>query len=1256
MATKTRRLADFLANIDDDSRVTSAGLLDATITASDLAPNSVDSSELVDGAVDTSHIGDLQVTAGKVAANAVTSAKIADANITAAKLSSTALASVEHVKPHIQPGTLYPAVEGFLEDNTQYTFTDYSANGLAVTPHGTGVPRHVTSQKKNHSTSIKLNGADDYITVADDADFDWGTGDFTVELWFMPYGALGTAEVLLASNNSGTTDSEFYLRSESGRLNWARGADNLSGGTSDFNTLDTWYHVAFVNASGTITCYKNGTALYNFSAGSHDYNPTDGFSIGARKTSGAYAQWGQYYIDDVRVVKGLAVYTGNFTAPTGPLTATWSANPFGGSNTAANADANKIACLVQSNPTGLHSGAYGTAQSTGRKYYYTDILGSKPIKDPRIGAHFWSQRYKTTSLQLLEQETATHGSSVYSVDGREWCRFASNTVSLQNGSYGNYISTTVTTSTDEFLEIVCYANGLNFLIDTWTQQRHFTWAVNGGDATTNTDFLTAESTPLGGRFVGAASVANVFTEQTLGINTIRISKIASHYLTVFGFELIAQDIQDFTATNATNILTSAGHTLTNGDQIRLTGADLPNGLNATTTYFVVGVSGNNFQVSATLGGSAVTFSDDGSGTRTFRALNNIQIPAQNVISYGKKFSVSATAQHYNPFAFKTDGATAWASGAHNGTSWPVGTGASANIDTTTSLGLENWKHSNNYYKPYNGGRVVKWIASDGTIKTSVNVMPPNARNNNSTAINEKANASIANNTYLPTFSTGADNSLSEIAKIFHFREFGNGSANQGAGGAYADASKLDGYDDISFVMDDGLTALSANDVNFNNGIHLQSDNDSMFFTFIGTGLAVKTHAGTHGGTDDFRWYVDGVEVRSFKAGYVHTGRFIIAAQNLSYGTHVFKVQRTTANTFGQILKELTFHQPKMPPIPDDAVVLADYMLMADFVPIPIGDAHINLISKGTRRVYGSRDCFYDETASAAIGAGHYPENTPGGYEYTHSAVNAQNRFRVRCPSFATNFVAMSYQAATRADVYIENTEKTGSDIIQNTAGSYGSHSRLANDEPLGVQNWGVSAAANGNLSFWAFDLVTPTHTSSHYQSFETPFLKELVGGDKNMEQSNLIVTPDGKSWHEVTRKTDYLGNVCIRADRDGAVTTASSTIIMDEYRGAVGGQYNVDLGGFIQKDFAIGYSNFVCLVDGEYRIEYETVTQSGQSAHTDIIIYVNGISRARGTAKNADNYNTGATVQMTLKRGDNVSVQGIAYASPRQWFYITRTG
>ena len=55
-----------------------------------------------------------------------------------------------------------------------------------------------------------------------------------------------------------------------------------------------------------------------------------------------------------------------------------------------------------------HSGAYGTAQTQsggdGHSYYYTDIKGSKPIKDPRIGAHFGSQRhkFKSTNGQSFE--------------------------------------------------------------------------------------------------------------------------------------------------------------------------------------------------------------------------------------------------------------------------------------------------------------------------------------------------------------------------------------------------------------------------------------------------------------------------------------------------------------------------------------------------------------------------------------------------------------------------------------------------------------------------------------------------------------------------------------------------------------------------------------------------------------------------------------------------------------------------------------
>ena len=88
--------------------------------------------------------------------------------------------------------------------------------------------------------------------------------------------------------------------------------------------------------------------------------------------------------------------------------------------------------------TTSHSGAYGTAQADGKSYYYTDIKGSGPIKDPRIGAHFGSQRHKFKSLQTLEQESGTHGQSVFSIDGRKWARAvgdAHETITDVNGNY-----------------------------------------------------------------------------------------------------------------------------------------------------------------------------------------------------------------------------------------------------------------------------------------------------------------------------------------------------------------------------------------------------------------------------------------------------------------------------------------------------------------------------------------------------------------------------------------------------------------------------------------------------------------------------------------------------------------------------------------------------------------------------------------------------------------------------------------------------
>jgi len=113
------------------------------------------------------------------------------------------------------------------------------------------------------------------------------------------------------------------------------------------------------------------------------------------------------------------------------------------------------------NSSTVASSKYGTVQSDGRMYYYTDIKGSKPIKDPRIGSHFGSQRHKFKSLQLLEQETATHGKNVYSVDGREWIRCVDGTRgwNARNDSQSNCIEVNVgNLDGTDFIEITGYFN------------------------------------------------------------------------------------------------------------------------------------------------------------------------------------------------------------------------------------------------------------------------------------------------------------------------------------------------------------------------------------------------------------------------------------------------------------------------------------------------------------------------------------------------------------------------------------------------------------------------------------------------------------------------------------------------------------------------------------------------------------------------------------------------------------------------------
>ena len=85
------------------------------------------------------------------------------------------------------------------------------------------------------------------------------------------------------------------------------------------------------------------------------------------------------------------------------------------------------------------------------------------------------------------------------------------------------------------------------------------------------------------------------------------------------------------------------------------------------------------------------------------------------------------------------------------------------MTASSSLGLSiapgdsaSWAISGtNNIRPYNGGRVVKWISSSGAIKTSVNMMPPNAQKGISTGAHAEITTPSATNTACLLYTSDA---------------------------------------------------------------------------------------------------------------------------------------------------------------------------------------------------------------------------------------------------------------------------------------------------------------------------------------------------------------------------------------------------------------------------------------------------------------------------------------------------------------------
>ena len=192
------------------------------------------------------------------------------------------------------------------------TFLDSSTNNFTITRNG-NTTQGTFSPFSQTGWSNYLAGGSDNFTAPSNAALGFGTGDFTIEFWSYLSSA-STTQVLFDNRNAGTG---IVIYSNSGTLtvNFNNSGGVLITGTA--LTSNQWQHIALTRASGTSRLYLNGTQVGSSAADTNNY-PTNVTYIGSSFTP---SQNITGYISNLRVVKGTAVYTSNFTPPTAPLTA-----------------------------------------------------------------------------------------------------------------------------------------------------------------------------------------------------------------------------------------------------------------------------------------------------------------------------------------------------------------------------------------------------------------------------------------------------------------------------------------------------------------------------------------------------------------------------------------------------------------------------------------------------------------------------------------------------------------------------------------------------------------------------------------------------------------------------------------------------------------------------------------------------------------------------------------------------------------------
>jgi len=205
--------------------------------------------------------------------------------------------------------------------NAGTSFPDTSAIPKTISPGGNA--QTSTAQSKFNGSSMLFDGAGDYLTSADSADWDFGVADFTLRLFIRPAATNDTE--LIAQRFTTEVNNFWFIRlTAAGKIRvYAKSSGAVVTDviqSSAALSLNTWYHICIVRASGTVSIAIDGifgtTSTTNLTTAWP--NPTGTVPLLIGTGDNTYTPAYNGYMAELEIIKGVATNTSNFTPPIAP--------------------------------------------------------------------------------------------------------------------------------------------------------------------------------------------------------------------------------------------------------------------------------------------------------------------------------------------------------------------------------------------------------------------------------------------------------------------------------------------------------------------------------------------------------------------------------------------------------------------------------------------------------------------------------------------------------------------------------------------------------------------------------------------------------------------------------------------------------------------------------------------------------------------------------------------------------------------------